>query len=509
MKKISFLVLMCNGFISLAQNPTFTWSEGNSSIENELNYSIQNYFDGKRIFNVKSIYNDKIFNKDVFVDIFSPNDDFEKDESNFSIGLEQPVMGLNTKTINTLFPLSNKEYVYFVTEFNSETKEFELFTQKVNIDTGTKTKASFLLKMPAKNAFNIGDYFIAQSENKQFYGIVSRPTGDKKLNEKATLYVIDSNLKIVKSKEYEFGFTTKQSFDIKIHITNNGNIALVRELDLPKIKPYKSLFYWDTKTENITEHNLKQDLDFQLSQFKWKETDNGSYFIAGVSDGKRKVTIDLGGALPEGNPVNELLLMHFDVTGKIILNIKTTIEKQNNLNFEKVILKDNKLWILCNELYTGSKRLPAPDPTKPLERPIEYSYVSTGYGIIKLDGTTGKIDWFTRINNLEPRTINDNGDHLKYLYFFRNNQLVLIYNDSRDINPNSKYFVRDSRFAVTSIINNEGEIVSTKDISNSGVGKTYNFCYELDLSFALPVDENTFIVRSRCGNSARYGYLKL
>ncbi len=95
------------------------------------------------------------------------------------------------------------------------------------------------------------------------------------------------------------------------------------------------------------------------------------------------------------------------------------------------------------------------------------------------------------------------------MYFFRNNQLVLIYNDSRDINPNSKYFVRDSRFAVTSIINNEGEIVSTKDIPNSGVGKTYNFCYELDLSFALPVDETTFIVRSRCGNSARYGYLKL
>ena len=39
--------------------------------------------------------------------------------------------------------------------------------------------------------------------------------------------------------------------------------------------------------------------------------------------------------------------------------------------------------------------------------------------------------------------------------YFRNNQLVLIYNDSRDINPNSKYFVRDSRFAVTSIINND------------------------------------------------------
>lgn len=508
MKKISFLFLIFHGFLSWAQNPTFTWSEGTSAIENEQNYAIQNYFDGKRVFTVKSIYNDKIFNKNVFVDIFSPNDDFEKDESDFSIGLEQPVMGSNPKTIAALFPVSGKEYVYFVTEFNSETKEFELFTQKVNMDTGTKTKLAFLTKMPAKNMFNIGDYYIAQSENKQFYGIVSRPTGDKKLNEKVTFYVLDANFKIIKSLNHEFGFTTKQSFDVNLHVTNTGNLVVVRALDLPKLKPYKNLFYWDSKTENVIAHDLKQDLDFQVSQFKWKETEKGSFFIGGISDGKRKVGIDLGGALPQANPTNALLLMQFNTDGNLILNEKIALEKQNNINLEQVFLQDNKLWLLFNELYTGSKRLPPPDPSKPLAYNWEYSYVSTGYSVMKVDASTGKLDWFTRINNLEPRSTNDNGDHLKYLPFFRNNQLVLIYNDSRDINPNTKFFVRNSRFAVMSVINSEGTLVSTKDIPNSGVGKTYNFCYELDLSFALSVDANNFIVRSRCGNSARYGYLQ-
>ncbi|MDP5097346.1 MAG: hypothetical protein NWP90_06660, partial [Flavobacterium sp.] len=175
MKKISLLIILLQSLIVFAQTPTFTWSESASSIDNELNFTIQNHFDGNRIFKIKSAYNDKIFNKDVFVDIFSPNDDFEKDENNFSVGLEQPVMGKNMKTLTHLFYLTGKDYVYFLTEFNSETKEFELFTQKANIDTGTKTKATFLTKMPAKNMFNIGDYFIAQSENKQFYGVVSRP----------------------------------------------------------------------------------------------------------------------------------------------------------------------------------------------------------------------------------------------------------------------------------------------------------------------------------------------
>ena len=508
MKKISVFLILFLGVLSFAQTPTFIWNQSQSPIENEQNYTIENHFDGKRFFKVKSAYNDKIFNKNVFVDIFSPNDDFEKDESDFSIGMEQPVMGKNMSTIAHHFYLSGKDYVYFLTEFDNKTKEFALSAQTTNFDTGTKSAPAFITKMPAKNMFNIGDFFVAQSENKAFYGVVSRPSGDKKLNEKVTLYVLDANFKIIKSLAHEFNFTTKQSFSIAIHVANNGNIALVRTLDLPKMKPYKSLFYWDSKTENIVEHTLKQDLDYQVSQFKWKATDSGCYFIGGISDGKRKVGIDLGGALPEGNPVNGLLLLYFNTDGKVVLNENIALEKQNNLNLEEILLKDNKLWLFFNEIYTGSKRLPAKDPSKPLERDIEYAYVSTGYGVMKLDATTGKLDWFTRINNLEPKTTNDNGDHLKYLHFFRNNQLVLLYNDSRDINLNTKYFVKDSRFPVMSIISTDGAIVSTRDIPNSGVGKTYNFCYELDLSFATPVDEDTFIIRSRCGNSARYGYLK-
>ena len=47
--------------------------------------------------------------------------------------------------------------------------------------------------------------------------------------------------------------------------------------------------------------------------------------------------------------------MHFDLNGKLLLDEKISIEKQNNLNFEEVIIKDNKIWLLFNELYTGTK----------------------------------------------------------------------------------------------------------------------------------------------------------
>ena len=50
MKKISLFLLFFQSVFVLAQTPTFTWSESQSSIENELNFNIQHHFDGKRVF---------------------------------------------------------------------------------------------------------------------------------------------------------------------------------------------------------------------------------------------------------------------------------------------------------------------------------------------------------------------------------------------------------------------------------------------------------------------------
>ena len=123
MKKICFILVLCHSFIALAQTPTFTWSEGNSSIENELNYSIQNYFDGKRIFNVRSIYNDKIFNKDVFVDIFSSNDDFEKDEVDRLKALQNGFL--------REFEMTKEEYEQHIGEFGGTIEEFYFYCLKI------------------------------------------------------------------------------------------------------------------------------------------------------------------------------------------------------------------------------------------------------------------------------------------------------------------------------------------------------------------------------------------
>ena len=99
MKKIIILAILV---VSTSYAQTFRWSETNTTVENEADYKIDNYFFG-RLFKLKTKYNQETFNKDVIVDIVDPKDDFESEVINAS--LEQLAMGLTMKTLIDLFQL--------------------------------------------------------------------------------------------------------------------------------------------------------------------------------------------------------------------------------------------------------------------------------------------------------------------------------------------------------------------------------------------------------------------
>ena len=208
MKKIIIVALLV---VSTSFSQTFRWSETYTTVENEADYKIDNYFYG-RLFKLKTKYNQDTFNKDVIVDIVDPKDDFESEVINAS--LEQPAMGLTMKTLIDLFQLSEKNFVYFVTEFDRSTKLNELFWMTANIDTGTKTKHKFITSFPGKNGVNPGDYYVAQSPNKEFYVALKVPSYDKKVNQKITFTLIDKTFKVVKEKEYEFPFSSKRCINL-------------------------------------------------------------------------------------------------------------------------------------------------------------------------------------------------------------------------------------------------------------------------------------------------------
>lgn len=481
---------------------TFTWSTESEQFATETEFEIEHVIDQNKLFKIKSKYNDKVFNKDVFVDIFDLKNDFEKEDTNI-LSVDQPVMGLNMLTLEEMFYLSERNYIHFLSEYNRDTREYELFFQKANIDTKSKSKLQLVTKMIGKNGTNPGNFKIAQSQNKQFYAVLKEPSYDKKINEKITICLLDANLKVVKEVDYEFTFSTKQSRDKTLYVSNFGSVYLVKNIDLPKIKPYLAVYFWDGSSTSIKETSLKLENDLQINQFKGQFVAEDFYLQGFYSENIRFFQVSMG----ESSPANGIISAQFSASGNLNYITLNPTNRYKNFYLKDAIHENNKTWMLFDQTYKNTKRLPSADPSKPFEYRYEYLFESKGITLAMIDNTTGKMEWLNNIDNPEPTTINDNGAFLSCLYFLKNNQLSLIYNDTRDLNKGAIHIAYNSRMPVLQTFDSTGKMTKNIDLSNAGVGGTKSHCYELDTSLKVKVNENTFIVRSRCGTNAIYGYL--
>lgn len=506
--RIALFCLFLLAFQGFSQTkPTFQWKETSSKIENETEHDVQHYFDGSKLFKLRSIYNSKIFNTDIFVDIYDSKDDFELDDTK-NVSVSQPVMGLNMLTIVNTFYLSGREQVQFLSEFNRESRENELFFRKVNFDTGTPTKPQLVTAFTAKNGVNSGDFFIARSENKQFYVVLKQPSYDKKVNQKIAFTLLDSKFKVIKEVEHEFPFSSKQSGDHTLYVSNSGNVVLVKNIDLPKMKPYMSLFFWNSNDTKVVEHPLNLEMDYlQINQYKITFDDASFYLNGFFSDSARFFSVKYG----ESSPSNGLVVGKFNAKTGAKDYFKTiNTEKYKSFYLKEVLLDQGKAWVIFDQIKKNTKRLPSADPSKPLEYRYEYQFSSNGMTVVMINLADGNLDWLKNINNPEPDTVNDNGDFVSGLYFLRNQKLSIIFNRTIDLNTGAIRVPYKSRIPVLHTYDATGNLIENFDIPNAGVGGTKAHCFELDTSFAIPLSDGTYLVRSRCGSSsARYGYLKI
>ena len=209
-----------------------------------------------------------------------------------------------------------------------------------------------------------------------------------------------------------------------------------------------------------------------------------------------------------GDPSNGIGIFaaKFNASGDLTYMIVNPTEKFKDIYMKDALVEGNKTWVLFDRISKNSRRLPAADPSKPFERFFEHNFDSKGVTIGMIDNSTGKLDWITDIKNDERGTTNDNAAFFSGLYFVKNKTISVIYNDIRDVGTG--ILAHYSRFPVLQTLDSTGKIITTRDLTNSGVGCSKANCFELDTSFKVLFSENTYIVRSKCGDKAKYGYLK-
>jgi len=504
MKNLKILLLLF--FPIVANSQQFQWGYP-FPIEDETEAKINYLFDDDGLFRLYSKYDMAKFNHNINVLKFSKVD-FEKLGSQ-NLGVTQPPMGLNSLTHINLFEKNKGNFTFFLYDIDRSTKVNSLFWQEVSIKNGKKSDLNKVTSISGESVSNSGNFYISQSENKNYFAVLKELPFVKKANEKIEILVLNQEKNIVSNKEFFFPYLDDRNKQNKVYIANNGNICLVKEVDLPKQKPFKMLYFWNISTNIWKEFEIKLENDYQIHQFDVDFENNNLYFTGlTTSEGSTSIAlkVDFSGNA-SGVRSNGLIAIKIDENGNELFrktnNFKSII---NNVRVKDILIKDEKIWLLADQMYTTKKSTVS--QVGQFNFQYDYTYQNNGYFFGMVSMENGLLEWYKEIPNQEPNTINDNGEYLSCLYFFKDNTLGLLYNDTREVNSGkiSSYF---KKFPVIETYDFNGNRLQKNDLLAAGIGVQKNEKFDLDTSVLFEVGENLYIIRAKSGVEYKYGLLKL
>jgi hypothetical protein len=304
--------------------------------------------------------------------------------------------------------------------------------------------------MPTRNS----SYFISQSPNKMFYAVFKQYNFDKKTNEKVNVTLVDNDFKVIREISFESQYLNRTQSEPKIFVSNQGTVFVVKEIELQKMKPFKTVFYWDGNATTMQETSLKFDNDFQIYQFKG-HFDGDDFYIHGLYTriGSKGVQM-YGGGLPAAgiyaarfNGKGEKKYIEANETGEI-----------PGLNLKDFTFDGIKTWLFADKMFLLQKNKPPIPGAGSYNFEKDNFYSNTAFVFGKLDNETGKLEWKKELKYEEPNTTNDNGTYLSYLPILNNNQLILLYNDTQKTKIDR--FVMDDRFTAFDTYDASGNLIS-------------------------------------------------
>src|SRR5690606_25078608 len=132
--------------------------------------------------------------------------------------------------------------------------------QKVNVETNTKSEPVVVTSMPGRSS----DFFITQSNNKQFYAVLKHHSFNKKEAEKLNITLLDNQFKVIKEITYTSKYLNTTPLESELFVSNNGEVYVIKNINEKKIKPFKTLYFWNGKSDTAKETSLRFENDYQI-----------------------------------------------------------------------------------------------------------------------------------------------------------------------------------------------------------------------------------------------------
>lgn len=490
------IVAMTFGVAGFAQN--FFWGYP-FGLDDETEMDVQHIID-RDVYRLMSKYDLSIYNYRISSTAFNQQD-LEKIGTQ-DLGIEQPLMGSASMTHHSMYEKNGVDFIFFSRESDRETNANQLFWQDVNIKTGQKSDFKELTKIEGKNFSNNGQFLTAQSPDGNFYAVLKEPAFYKKTPEKIEIELYDRDLNQVATIKHEFEWNANRSPKHILHVGNDGNVYVLKTVDLKKMKPYTLAYVWEKNADNLKEFSLKQDDNYQIAQVYSYFIGNDFYCAALLShEGATTfgMSIDMDGR-HSGTRSSALLVVKFS-DGKLNYQTRNDFDIFSNLSIKSILAEGEHHYVVMERMQVDKNSSNTNLTASNVD--YEYSYLSNGFFISMLNPQTGEMMWTYQIDTAEPNTRNDNGAYLSVLPLVRNGNLVLFYNETREL----KNDYGSRRFPIKEVVNSSGETIAREALLSAGVGVEKDEYFDLDTGVIVPVSENKYLIRARSGDQFKYGYM--
>lgn len=470
---------------------------------NETEKTVFHVFDDNHLYRVSKDYDQSIFNYHILADQFSLNE-LEK-EKTLDLSVEQPPMGLATLTFVDLFQLKESDFIFFYYEYNNKTKKNNLYSKLVNIRTGKSSDLKPAASMDSRN----GNFQIAQSPGKNRFAALKELPFEKNAKDKVEVVLLDKDRNVLSQKEIEFPFDDQRNKKYEIYVSDEGRVVLLKYIKEKKEKPYFNLYEWNPVSDELSTISLRQEDNYQIFQYEGGFLQEEFYFQGLLTHEESTdigLKIDFSGRY-SGVRGSGVLAIKIKADGQLDYDQRNNFEIMSNLNIKNLIYSPTQILLVCDRSFTEKKSKSSNIGQAVKE--YDYNYLNNGFYILGLDKNTGQLQWDKRIDTSEPNTKNDNGDFLSVLSFLdSNNRLVLLYNETRDINKGAVHMVFNRRFPIMEIISGKGETLSREPLLAAGIGVVKEEPFELNTQFLVRVNDNKFILRASNRVEYKYGYVE-
>jgi len=486
---------------------TFTWGFPFTTDSEEGAWVT--HMEADAIYRIKSKYDLGIFNYRISSDKFdSKNLEIQKTSN---LGIVEPAMGRASQKHLSMYPKNGTSFLFFSTENNTDKKVQELFWQDVNIDTWERSEFQLLSSIPGQGLSNYGDFLTAVSPDGIHIAVLKIPSFDKKTMESVSVELYGADFKKLGEVTHTFDYEAKRGPLYQIQVGNDGTVYIANVVDLKKEKPWTDLYVWAKGTQVLGKHSLKQADNYQITQNYAYFLENEYYLVSLLSaDGSTTfgMSIDQSGR-NSGAAGNALLVTKYTGSKWNYSNRNDFESAVSNLSIKAIMGEQSGQYVVMERLQivekSGAIDVSATNVAK------DYTYLNNGYLIAGLDGGDGSIYWYHRIDTNEPNTRNDNGTYLSVLPLLVSNNLVIVYNETREILPKPNSNRKTDRFPIMEYISPKGEVMKKQELPKAmenpeeGVTELNNF--DLDTSVIVPISDDKFLIRARENYSSKYGYL--